>query len=308
MIEPEGFKEPLNFNSAFSGLCRSVRRMNPLVMALIFSVLVLAPSAVVTLNCHIAIDDVFREFAKAYDANMPPLRIEKGRATVEGKEPAIYPPPDSAASKAGGRKFIVIYDTTGETTRIPREYEAGLLVTEDAVYTKGSSGETREVPLDDLCALTGDFVINGEFINRKRDEWTGWVTVLLGVLITIYLCIAKLIQTLIFGGLALVATHGRGKLTYGEGLRFGLASLVLPTALDTIQLIAGAHLPSALLVYFLTAGASTWLGVRRALAAGPELPAEDQDPGEWAHRQKDSVRPGSAPERTKSLHDVSLQE
>lgn len=110
-----------------------------------------------------------------------------------------------------------------------------------------------------------------------------------------------------------MATHGRGKLTYGEGLRFGVASLVLPVALDTIQLVAGqlvagARLPSAGLVYFLIAGGFTWVGVRRALAAPDQPPAEDHDSGAWANRQKNSVRPGSEPERTESLRDVSLQE
>ncbi len=308
MDEPTGLRAPLDLNATFTRLCQSVRRLKPVTVVLIFFVLVLAPAAAVTFSCYIALDDVFREVSKAYDANMPPLRVENGRAKVDGKEPAIYPVPGSPAWKANKGRFVVIYDTTGETTRIPRECEAGLLVTEDRVLIKGSRGETREVALDDLCRITGDFVIDGEFVNRKRDEWTGIVTVLIGVFIAIFLCFAKLAQTLILGGLALVATHGRAKLTYGEGLRFGIASLVLPVALDTIQLFAGARLPSAGLVYSLIAGGFTWVGVRRALAAPDQPPAEDHDPGAWANRQKNSVRPGSEPERTESLRDVSLQE
>lgn len=247
------------------GVFKDVRRMNvgPLMMLLLL--LALVPVVITSVRVYLVVHDGLRELAEGYDASLPPLRLEDGRAIVDGKVPAIYPNPNSLPEGDDTHAFVLIYDTTGNTKEIPEGYDAGFLVTSDTLICQDEF-QRRELPLADLHQLTGDLVVDGEFFRQKQSTWSTMLTVLVAIVLTVGAVVAKLIQALLLGLLGMAAVRGHGSFTYGVSFKVAMVALAPAVLLDGALTLFGQHLP--FLIYICVAIAYTWLGARRAADAG----------------------------------------
>lgn len=236
-------------------------------LAVILAVLVLAPAAVTTVKVQRAMAAGLAEVAAQYDDRLPPLKLENGQATVLGEQPAVFPRPGAETPDGDPGSFVVIFDTTGGTTAIPEEYRAGLLVTAETLITRQENGQIREVPIKNVQELTGDFTLDGAFIDAHRASWARLAALVVLAATSVWWLIAKLIQALIMSGVALAAASGRGKLVFGQAFLVGLVSLAPAVLLQVVRLTAGLKIPFFFVLYLIVAGVYSWIGGRRAAAA-----------------------------------------
>jgi len=276
MDESTGLLPDTDLSARVTRLFEKARRMGAAPAVLIFLGLVALPAGTQTLRVHGAIHDGLGELARGYDANLPPLHLAGGRASVEGEEPAIFPKPGSAAAAEAAGRFVIIYDTTGGTERIPAECEAGVLVTSDTLVIKGDQAQTREISLEEVHRITGDLVLSGDLVRKSQTWWAGLAALVLGTAVGIYTVLAKLFQAVVLGILGVILTKGPGSLDFLEGLRIGLVALVPAVALQAIESVSGLSLPASNALYLGLAGACAWMGARRVTRARAGLLAQAQ--------------------------------
>ena len=77
------------------------------------------------------------------------LYFEDGQAHYDGEQPYEH------VSMAGGQRHVLIVDTTGTTTKIPDEYERGMLITKDTVIYKIRRKGRIETPEEPVPATEG---------------------------------------------------------------------------------------------------------------------------------------------------------
>lgn len=273
MEERTGAVEGLN--DAPGGALSGLPRMGTGWVIALIAFLVLAPPAARTFSYYRTVEGALAALAKGYDASLPPLRVKDGRAAVEGDQPAVYPRPGDLPAAEDQRPFVIVFDTTGQTTGVPPECRAGLLVTAESMVLKSPGGEVRRVPLKELHRLTGDFVLSGEALSRHKETWLRVAVVIMGAVLLVYTFFAKLIQALLLGMLAVAAALSRGgKLSYGQGARIGLAALALPVALEALQHWAGYHIWGYGVVYAALAVAFAWHAGRQASGEAPPAAGE----------------------------------
>ncbi len=245
---------------------KDVLRMNLGSVLLVLAVLALATAFYRTVHLYSNVYSGLGELAKGYEENLPPLSIQDGVATVEGEQPAIYPKPDSVEKGADPHRFVVIYDTTGNTAKIPAKYRGGILVTSDTLILKNNEYSTREIPISELHQLTGDIVLDGEFIERSKGKWAGILAAAGAFFLLIAAVISKLIHALLLGLVGLTMAGFRGGLTYGASFKLALFALTPAVLLEIALGLVGQKLP--FLIYFGAAVVYLWLGVRNAAGAG----------------------------------------
>lgn len=103
-----------------------------------------------------------------------------------------------------GKDFVMIIDTTGQTTKIDEKYKAGMLLTKDKLVVKHDEMRTQEFTLSKVKSFKLDKTTFGKW--RKF-----LVYVLIPIMIVMqffYFLIAKIVQILLIGLVVLIFNPG----------------------------------------------------------------------------------------------------
>jgi hypothetical protein len=175
-----------------------------------------------------------RDEVPKFTDQLPPITISKGVATVDVEQPHTISDPET------GEPMIVI-DTTGETTT-PPEPGPSMLLTRDSLIVNDEDGiETHD--LSDFNNLRDPISLDG----RTVHGWFAWVqrnffTVLYPSAVALQL-LARIIQMLIYGGLAMAVASGSNvRLTYAGGMRLAAVAVTPILLIDTALVLLGLDL------------------------------------------------------------------
>ncbi len=251
-----------------------VARMGALPALAIFAAMVIVPAIVGTSMTKATLAGLLEKFAKAYDENMPPLRIADGRASVDGEQPAIFPKPGSKQEAEMKGEFVVIYDTTGATEKLPEGCKAGVLVTADTVLVQQPDGRRQEMPIAQIEKVIGPATIDGAFIEKNGGKWLSIAGYAIGTLAFLYHLVAKSIAVLILAGAAFLNKRGTQGIAAGKAWKIAVVALAPAAAARLFLEVAGLAFPFCGMLLLVGAVALAAYGGGRA--AEEEKPADTE--------------------------------
>ena len=167
--------------------------------------------------------------------NLPVIEIQNGIVKADVIQPYRISEED----------FTLIIDTTGDVTSLD-EYEAGILLTKDKLFYRGTAGKTEIYDLSDIESLR----IDENFMNVMRGNiaWIVFPFMLLGIFI--YSCIARFIQVFLFSLISLVTSSISGvKLNYKQLFNIGVYAITPSMILGALLALFAVQLPAFWLIY-----------------------------------------------------------
>jgi hypothetical protein len=196
----------------------------------VLATLALAP-ALYILHAHA----LTREQAYFERALPESLTFEGGAASYDGERPHMY------VEREGGRRAVVIVDTTGQTTAIGDEFEYGMLITATAIIHKvpigGGRSEMHEEPIPATEGRMSARQFFADLLERQR--WPGFIMLVGQQFVVIALVV------FVLAGLTAVVAYGLG-LPQREG-RLAFSTCFSATAhAATPLMITTACLPAVL--------------------------------------------------------------
>jgi hypothetical protein len=251
-----------------------ISRIGGFLVFLIIIGLAVLPTAVTVGRIRSGIGDFSEEVVKYCEANLPPIRLQGGKAIVDADQPVILPKPGQEP-EGFHKQFAFIIDTTGKTEKIPREYQSGALLTEDTLWIKDANGRIQEIPLEKVQEMTGEFTLDGKFLREHKDGWVKIAVWILAGAVLLWNLFIKPIQALLLAILATIASPRESKLSFGAGFKVGAVALIPAVGVQVAQGLVGFDLPFGLAIYAGIAGLGTWFCAR---AARPAVPAGGTGP------------------------------
>jgi len=76
-----------------------------------------------------------------YEQGVPDFHFENGEADYPRDKPHVY------EQSVGDGLWVIVVDTSGETTELDEKYEAGVLITKKEIIFKGVDGKARRTPI-----------------------------------------------------------------------------------------------------------------------------------------------------------------
>jgi len=136
--------------AAYPGFASQQPSVSALYLAAVVLVvsLLLAPLIYTSHQQFVADEQEARAQMRAYFEEALPedLYFEDAQAHYDGEQPYVH------VGMAGEQHHVLIVDTTGTTTKIPDEYERGMLITKDTVVHKIQRNGRTETPEEPVPA------------------------------------------------------------------------------------------------------------------------------------------------------------
>lgn len=184
--------------------------------------------------------------AAVYLMQIPPMRISKGRVSVDAPQPY---------SIIEGNRTLLLIDTTGQIKRLEDADASALLTATDLQVKQGKAGK-KSYDLSPITAFEFDQEIATQTIARiKRLLLPAYYVVSLFFSTVLFFLAALLCaaMALLFGQLQ------NRRLDYAAGLRLAVAAFTPPLILGTLLRSAGLSIP--VILYILLALAYLYMAV-----------------------------------------------
>jgi hypothetical protein len=110
-----------------------------------------------------------------FEAALPEsVTFEDGQAHYDGEQPYIH------VGTIGGEPRVLIVDTTGATTKIPDEYDEGMLITADAVIYKAQRKGHTETDAEPIPPTDGSVSARQVYLDALERRQTPGFTLVMG--------------------------------------------------------------------------------------------------------------------------------
>ncbi len=189
------------------------------------TLLVLLATVVTTFQVQTAFSRSVWEFKQSrwWENNFPEIQLTQGKVSSPAKQPVVVEQKD----------FVFILDTTGAITDLDPKYPEGLLLTQTELLYRRQRGvqETHRIALEGLP----DFTLNQATVEQILDRIKAWVWLVVGVVLTFWWWIVKLLQVLFWSLLGLLVNAlTKRSLPYRAIFNIGVLALTVSLAFDLI--------------------------------------------------------------------------
>jgi hypothetical protein len=205
------------------GVTRSIAKTHVVVAILVLAGCIAVSSLAVTGVIVPSTEGFIREIAEKYDAYLPEIRIQNGKASIKGESPYSV--------DLGAKEIVIVLDTREEGVKQALNYlkpaEAGAVLTRDSLVTKNQE-QIRIIPLKNMPDVT----LNSLEIQAMADRYLPSVTWWMWVAVICYFCFSKTIQLLLLGMIPYFGARSYSvALSYGEALKITAFAMVPPVLL-----------------------------------------------------------------------------
>ncbi len=232
-------------------LYQDVRRFwrgaNVLYLLLLLAVCWL-PSMIVL---HAGLSRFAARVAPPIIAQMPPITIRNGEASVQGQQPCIIKDPESD-------KPIAIIDTTGEITSLEGT-GAAVLLTRTKVVTAEREHQTRTFELSGV----NDFYVDSHVLTKWLTLAKRWLVIVLYPCALLMSYAYRLLQAVIYAAVGMLFARSlHANMTYQASMRLAIVATTPAIILDTIVELAGLRIPFWWPICLLIAMSYLYFGVK----------------------------------------------
>ncbi len=192
------------------------------------------------------IQDLLESFADKYDAMLPEVVINQGKATVKDRQPFFV---DLLRTK--DVEFVI--DTRpmkpADLTEHLKGFSYGILLTHTHLIAK-NGGETKYFTLK----TTPDMVLNSENLKiMLRQQFPGLVHLAL-IFLLLYFLVSRPIQVIFMALIPLVGTRGHDMpITFQDAMKLAAFGMIVPVCADFIFSLIGigfsVRLPLYAIIY-----------------------------------------------------------
>lgn len=191
--------------------------------------------------------------APALIAQIPKIKIIKGQASADVAQPYIISDPETGNP-------LVILDTTGNTASLDGT-EAFALITKTEVMYRKSKVESRVYSL----AQIEEFTVDKQKVGGWVELFRSYSAVIFFPFVVIGAFVFRIVQALIYAAIGLLfARWVNTTASYESLIRLSVMAVTPAIIVNTVVAAAHIQIPFVGLVYFLSAMAYLFLGVKAA--------------------------------------------
>jgi len=225
------------------GISRSIIKM-PAIVALLVAGVCVGLSAFSLISWATPrVEQLLKVVVKEYDKHLPQITIQGGQASIAQPQPYVV-----ELGKKGEAPIVIDTRQGHESDALNylKDAKGGFVLSRDSLFIK-NDGQIRVIPLKSFP----DVVLDSASLRHYVETYAPRVMSVAAVLIVIYYLLAKTFQILVFALIPYGFTRSCPMpVTYGQALKLTVFAMLIPVLANSIQDLAGVHIPWGFVIYF----------------------------------------------------------